>query len=241
MTVDQLIALSASLAAFASATATFLTIRQMARQRETSYRPELVFSSTRFHGAAEFDGGMPKNWNQSDNPPPNAQQRNSLRIPIHNIGLGAAKDITLQWSFDIENITSQVNLLADKAGISATFSLKADILSFKSNELGNGSSMWRNQRNQTFDFLLPASIPLDQISIKLPNAYIQLCSALLHFTTHIQESQNFPDFPVLTALVSFQDLGGSLHQSKHHFSVTLESYIGKGEKFHGTVNCKRDA
>jgi len=46
MTIDQVIALSASVGAFMSAIAAFLAVRQNTKQREASYRPELAITKT---------------------------------------------------------------------------------------------------------------------------------------------------------------------------------------------------
>jgi hypothetical protein len=60
MTLDQIIAsigsfgaLLSALAALAAATGTFVTVRQMRRQTEASYRPELTFARVEITASAE--------------------------------------------------------------------------------------------------------------------------------------------------------------------------------------------
>ena len=59
MTVDQLVALGASIGACLSAIAAFLMIRQIARQREASYRPELALSRTAIRSTRDNEKALP--------------------------------------------------------------------------------------------------------------------------------------------------------------------------------------
>ena len=42
-------------------------------------------------------------------------------LPIRNVGLGAAKEVTLKWSFPIEELVSNINKMAQKSLIPAYF------------------------------------------------------------------------------------------------------------------------
>jgi hypothetical protein len=58
MTNDQIVALLASIGACLSAVATFLTVRQIAKQRVASYRPELALSQSIFEGSTDPAAGL---------------------------------------------------------------------------------------------------------------------------------------------------------------------------------------
>ena len=239
MTLDQFVALSASLAACASAVATFLTIRQMAKQREASYRPELAFSTTHFEGSSATDGQLPDNWIVwTPRSEPSNNQR-ELEIPLHNVGLGAARDISLTWSFPIERTVEEANALAQQALVPAYLTFEKGMLSITSDSLGKWMSMWKNQQHISMDFVLPASIPKESLALRLPHAYIQLCSALVYFAAHIEKRETFPAFPSLTAKLEYQDIGGTRHEADFEFTVDLESFSGKGEVIYGTVECRK--
>jgi hypothetical protein len=238
MTYDQLVNLSASVAAFISAVATLLTVRQMAKQRQTSYRPELVLSSTHFEGRAEVAGQLPLRW-VTRAPQPDAENTSrELSIPLHNVGLGAAKGVSIAWSFPIEATVEEVNSLAQKALIPAYFALQAGGLSMTSERFSQTTSMWRNQQNISIDFVLPAAVLKDPFALKLPHAYIQLCSSLLYFSAHIENRKSSPKFPSLTANLKYQDIGGAQHQIRLEVTIDLVSFSGNGEKMWGTVQCR---
>lgn len=239
MTLDQIIALSASVAACASAVATFLTIRQMAKQREASYRPELAFSTTHFEGSAASDEQLPNYWvawtpqlESRDNP-------RELEIPLRNVGLGAAREVSLAWTFPIERVVDEANALAQQALVPAFLTFKNGILSIKSDSLSNWTSMWKNQQKTSLDFVLPASIPQETLGLRLPNAYIQLCSALVYFAARTEKSAIFHAFPTLTAKLEYQDIGGSRHEVNFELTVELEAIIGRAKGIHGSIECKK--
>ncbi|MDD4964160.1 MAG: hypothetical protein PHI11_09620, partial [Gallionella sp.] len=104
MTADQTIALISSIGTCLSAIATFLTIRQIAKQREASYRPELAFSRTFF--VAEPDpiraGALPEKWVNKKLGLETPMLLDDLSVPLRNVGLGTAKAITISWSFPID-------------------------------------------------------------------------------------------------------------------------------------------
>jgi len=64
MTIDQGIALATSIAACLSALAAFFTIRQVSKQRESSYHPELAVSRTKFQCISNplSEGHIPDTW-----------------------------------------------------------------------------------------------------------------------------------------------------------------------------------
>lgn len=241
MTLDQIIALSASLAACASAVATFLTIRQMAQQRKASFRPELAFSTTHFEGSATTDEQLPNNWVAWTHQSESRSNQRELVIPLHNVGLGAAREISLSWSFPIDRAVEEVNALAQQALVPAYLKFEKGMLSITSDNLSNWTSIWRNQQKIFLDFVLPASVPQEALVIRLPNAYIQLCSSLAYFATRIEKRSTFPSFPLLTAQLEYQDIGGSRHEASFEFTVEIEAIIGKAKEMHGVIVCKKIA
>ncbi len=151
MTTDQIIALGASVGACLSAIATFLTIRQMARQREASYKPELTPSRTNFCSTTNplTGGALPDYWAE---PPEGADAvpaapRMHFSVPLRNIGLGAAKTVDVSWSFQINEFVEAVNKAAQRSLTPAYFSYQSGALHFKSDSGDSSTSMWENQRH----------------------------------------------------------------------------------------------
>ena len=133
MKIDQLIALLASLGACLSAVATFLTVRQIRKQSESSFRPDLTFSSTTFKGSPNPSPLLPKSlspdfWTNEEATTDVLKDGavatefpifSRFGIPLLNLGLGTAKNIAVSWSFPLENLVKQINELAQRTFSSA--------------------------------------------------------------------------------------------------------------------------
>lgn len=239
MTVDQLVAMAASIGACMSAIAAFLTVRQISKQREASYRPELAISRTEFQCIPDPLGNkkIPDTWIVKNDE--TIEQKidflKSFSVPLRNVGLGAAKDINIEWSFPVEQLTSTVNKLAQKALIPAYFEYKNKSLEFKSDSLGASMSMWGNQQKNKIDFVLPAPIDLVPVELILPHAYIQLISALIHFAAKSNDFNFLEEIPKLTIELNYLDIGGKKHNSKFFIKINISMIANKGDSFSGYI------
>lgn len=241
MTPDQWIALGASAGACLSAFATFLTVRQIAKQREASYRPELAISQVHFEAGPDpiRAGALPtkwiaRDWKEMEKPP----TFDDLSLPLRNIGLGSARAVRLHWEFDLAATVKTANELAQRTLTPAYFSIDDWGVSIKSEALGNGSSLWKNQRDVPIDFVLPASIDKEPVPVKLPHAYVQLAAALVYLRAKEKEEHSF-ELPSLSAAFTFSDIGGIRHDAVFDVKVQLVSLFGGGEGMTGYVECSK--
>jgi hypothetical protein len=245
MTADQYIALTASIGGCLSAAATFWTVRQMKKQREDSYRPELLFSRTNFRALPTKVGerhGLPTHWiidSGGENEAPESQR--DIFLPLRNLGLGAAKNVRIVWSFSYEQAIADINRAAERTLTPAHFSAEDGTISVKSAALGNRRSMWKHQQKASFDFVLPASIEEIPIEVSLPSAYILICSALLFFALKDKQESRSMQVPTLTATVEYGDIGDRMHRAS--FALNLNIYLvagkGEGEDFRGIIDCAK--
>jgi len=168
VTVDQVVSVTASIGACLAAVAAFLAVWQMSEQRRASYMPELVLARGVFQTVA--DGGAvglaalldwqewvaPSQANeqigQGNKPSPRLTDY-SLRLA--NIGLGAAKNVVVTWSFPFESIIQKTREAALSAATPAPIEYKNGIVTLATPRI---SSMWRNQQKETFDFVLHAAV-----------------------------------------------------------------------------------
>jgi hypothetical protein len=155
MTIDQIIALAASIGACLSSIAAFLTISQVSKQRESSYRPELAVSRKRFQCIRNPLTTMiiPDLWiNEAE--PDSEKKPNILSffsVPLHNVGLGAAKSLNIKCSFQIEEAITKINQLAQKSLTPVFFELNNGLLSLNSENMGATTHMWKNQECSSID------------------------------------------------------------------------------------------
>lgn len=243
MTVDQTIALVASIGACLSATATFLTVRQIAKQREASYHPELVFSRTYFEAISDSirASSLPTRWVNKQARAESVPPLEDLSISLRNVGLGAAKNVTILWSFPLEETVDRVNRAAQRTLTPVYFSSDEWGVSIKSETLGNGTSMWKNQQRASLDFVLPAAVQREPTPIALPNAYVLLCSAALFLASKDKDKDSAPSFdvPSLTASVDYLDIGNRTHRSSFKFDLQVIAIAGDGDTFVGYIDCTK--
>lgn len=126
MTIDQIIALLACFGTLLSAIATLLTVRHMKRQRELSYLPDLMISRMFFDGCHWPDAKsyFANGWRPSEKV--EGDEEILFYMPLRNVGLGAAKNISVDWSFPIDEVVCQLNDLGQKNLPSAHFLLRME-------------------------------------------------------------------------------------------------------------------
>lgn len=243
MTIDQIIALSASLGAFLAAIATFLTVRQMIHQREASYRPELVISRTLFEGSQDpiTKGLLPTHWVPKPDTAGESERSPLFSMPIVNVGLGAAKSLSIKWSFSIEEIIAQVNELAQRTLTPAHFELKNGVMSMKSESLGSSTSIWKNQQRASLDYVLPASVQKNSSFLTLPLAFIQLSSAYLFLAARDKDKKYTHKIPTLRANMEYFDIGGKHYSVNFDISLRIILFSGDGTFINGYLESAKHA
>jgi hypothetical protein len=232
LTPDQLISLASSLGALFTAVATFWTVRQIAMQRHASYRPELTFSRTHFE--ATPDPVLPTSWRGDS-----ASHVSPFAVPLRNVGLGAAKAVSLAWSFPLAETVASVNEAAQRTETPVTFRLRTDryaSIDMESETLGRKTSLWKNQQRASIDFVLPISVERDPINVFLPDAYVMLCSAIFFLSVREKGVGRF-EVPALTVNIKYSDIGNREHHAT--FSLQPSIYFATMEKVTGQIDCTK--
>lgn len=243
MTNDQIIALLASLGACFSAIATFLTVRQIAKQRESSYKPELVLSRVIVECTKDpiASNTIPTLWIPSGKVGKTDSLSGTFSLPLLNIGLGSAKSVYVFWSFPFEKVTKQVNDLAQKTLSAAYFTFEKEILSFDSENLGKRVSIWENQKQETLDYVLPSAIYHETVMLKLPLAYTQIVSAFLYFSARDKDRKSFPEIPPLVAKIEFSDISEAKHCAIFNVYFKIGAIAMNGEFISGYVESQKSS
>ena len=126
LTSTDIIGIFTGLATSGAAIATYLTVREIKKQRESSYLPDLCIDtfSARIYGqistkdiiASKFKSINNFTGEENDSELPNVL----LNFKIQNVGLGAAKNICFLWEFDfigasdiVKNVNGYDGQLAD--------------------------------------------------------------------------------------------------------------------------------
>jgi len=239
MTIDQVIALAASVGACLSAIAAFFAVRQSSIHSKASYKPELVIARTLFE--CEAKDSIPYEWINREDEKEEADLRRMFSVPLRNVGLGAAKQVSISWSFPIEKMVETVNKMAQKSLIPAYFEYERGALSLKSEKLAQHTSFWSNQQKETIDFVLPAPVDESPVRLVVPLAFTQLVSALVYFAAKADDFDSFPEIPLLKVEMSYFDIGGSKHSCGFNLEANISMVMNKGEGMNGYIESRRSA
>ena len=218
--MTEMISLATSVAACLSAIAALIVVRQNYKQRTASYRPELVLvNKTVWLKSFEETGGIPHRVDDNGNL--------LVSIPIVNIGFGAARDLKVSWNFQIDEVVSSVNRLAQRSLARAFFEYDNGMLSMKPDE--NWMLSWESQKETEIDYVLPASIQSERPDqLHLPMAYVALVCGHYHFAFKSQ-SLDIPDVPKLECRLTYVDVGGAKHSVD--LLIVLEAVMISDDKF----------
>lgn len=235
MPIDQVITLLASIAACLTAIATFLTVRQIAKQRKASYHPEFAISRVYFHGLSDElgMGPLPQYWAVTTANGQVDAQLKQITFPLYNIGLGAAKAVVVNWSFPIDDVAKVLNELAKRTLTMEPFTYNDAVLNVSSDTIGTSTSNWESQQRDSLDYVLPASVQNEPVLLDVPFAYKTLCSALIFFHSKYDKTYSFQEIPALKASFEYLDIGN--HRHKAVFEIRLNKiYIGFKDDFEVT-------
>jgi hypothetical protein len=212
MKIDGIIALSSSIAALATAVAAFLNIKEMQRQRATTYHPELIITEKTFISQS---GYVAPEW-QKYHEGKIIKEDSTSGISLCNIGLGAAKNIKASWSFPTEELITLIKNEAKKNGRDISF-IDTDPMFWTVKLDGALSSITKEQfLFKKIDYIIPSSNQSDPIILRLPTSYISLTSLLTHVAQHTAIAKF--QIPDLKLKLEYYDIANSKHSS----SFTLE-------------------
>ena len=119
MTFGDLAAFVSGAAALATALLAYLTVRELARQRSSSYQPDLTANTQLFEGRSSGGWLMsfhaPASFGSGSATAESTGDDRLYKIGLFNVGRGVAKDISLEWQIDYETIITDINqMLQDR-------------------------------------------------------------------------------------------------------------------------------
>jgi len=240
ISIDQWVALAASVGACMSAIAALFVVRQNMKHRELSFQPELAPVRINFSASKNplSNGSFAEFWveHKVNEAPDETSILTSLAIPLHNIGLGTAKELTLEWEFPIDDLIESINEKAQKLLIPAYFEIQGEVLSLKSEQLNASTSMWGNQKKETFDYVLPSSIDKHGVNMRVPPAYMELFAALMYFSAK-EADYTLSDLPLLSVTLEYYDISGDKHRSS--FDIEVQIVVRSAEFFTGYIQSRK--
>ena len=217
----------ASLATLVTMVLVAFTLLEMAKQRKTTYRPDIVLTTSGYFIYAEHQGGALSylhfsNEEVGSNTVQMERRLNRVYLDGFNIGLGTAKLVDVAWEFQVDHLVQKLN--EDVAsGFQVEFKhddvFTEGYLSYKlPKEPSGGVIALSHDIHRTYDHLLPIHVKAEPTKISMPFTYLLITAARLYSTMADKTKWAAEAFPVLRVKITYADIGNNVH--KKSFSVT---------------------
>jgi len=220
ITITDYIGIFTGLATFGAAIATFLTVREIKRQRESSYFPEICIDTftVRVYGEITTKNILSSKFKRINNFSDEFQKEEEpiikyITIKLQNGGLGAAKKIKFSWDFNYTKATEIVRKLP---------------------HYDNGFADFNISHGELEEKELSIIAPLDSLPIGMPR--IVWVHYLYYFSLqYLTDNKSYPKYfgdtfnelpkPELT--ISYTDIQNKSFTKKFIFSFSISVVTDK--------------
>lgn len=251
MTLDQYIALGASVGACLSAIAALVTSWILLRQQRAVIQPRLVLSQTMVRSTRSHEIPIPRMWTETSNDRQRALRahRDSqwvgkavekyadrrLFVNVTNSGVGSANEVRVRWTFPIGAAIHQVNHMASR---DTALSFVRGRLYVKSDRTIE-SIGWRPHQRDSFDYISPVSSGGEPVRLAVPYAYAIVASSTVFYGEHATEACSYW-IPPLRLDLLYRDIGR--HKYKASFHIEFDPACSDpetGEVIYGFLRHRR--
>jgi hypothetical protein len=238
------IASISSVAGFVTAVAALLTVLEMKRQRNALYRPDLAIPSSKLFTYAGTFSNIGNTVHCSTTrydliaDAPTSLPR--LSLECFNIGLGAAKDVHVEWAFELDGVLTALNRLTQTHGISVEFGEYGFVLINP-----DGESLFTSRGSAAttiIPYVLPVQIQPTAQHIEIASEYakaIAICASYYvaphdqgwaSIPTEFRPSLHvFPEndgvvpivMPPATITLRYRDIAGNIHMRAFEVTPTF--------------------
>ena len=247
-------------AGIATAVSAFLglqALREVRKQREASYKPELVLSGGEFRiynlptTVIPFPASIPweysyKNQEADYHATISSSKGRIIPLPIniYNIGLGAAKNVIVSCETNYDEWLDIFNGFSGRVEGELPFIIAPGfnnaILAFRSAEfVGVGSrTLTIGKVEKVYNHILPSSIEKNPQEFVLPYAIFYFLSAFTYIDFHTQNSKKpsykRPSLPVIYFTVDYSDISDKKISKK--FAVNFKGPSNSVALFSGVTS-----
>ncbi|MES2284045.1 MAG: hypothetical protein V4547_00070 [Bacteroidota bacterium] len=222
------------IATLITALATLWTVREVKKQRETSYHPELYLGNQAvfFYGHKWEDKFLPFSYSTEEiKDGDDSSWSNSITIDLYNLGFAVSKAVEYKWDFDINEAIEQIHSTnrAKYFNVNYQKGLEISVPSIKYQQF----HMVGNQlRKGNINYILPSSIEKIPAKIIVPSCYIDLyiiflMNALGYYEEKKDDVQqrniDLDNFPPLILTLTYKDLHGKTHSKKFKLQFSFST------------------
>ncbi|WP_217996357.1 hypothetical protein, partial [Alicyclobacillus shizuokensis] len=187
-----------NLATFMTAVATLVSVFVLDKQRRTTFEPHVIFGTSTLHFF--WDGTA-----LSPHIKTAARDKVPPRLDAYNIGLGTAKNVSIEWIYDIEQVLSVCTSTSDSPfGITYEKNRRLIIEGKR-----QSSEVYLKNDNRFYTtYMLPVSVQSQSTPVPLPYGYVALFMA--SFIGNVER-----EFPPLKCIIKYRDIGNRIHKVRY--------------------------
>jgi len=242
--IDQVTSFILGISTLATAFATFLTVREMARQRKSTYRPDIVAARQYAYANALADSkGLRFAWSRERAVASDVNEKFPLgeryAITLFNVGFGAAKQIEASWKFDVDAWIKSLNSLAQRTFTSLVIAHdpNAKTVRISGADYRDTTQMVGNQLGKLgkeWGHALPVSLDRSGIEIDIPPCFLALAALQLSMGSQLDPGSGMnPEWTTLPEMrlsLRYCDVGAEMHEKDFRLSFDLLAIgCGTGE------------
>jgi hypothetical protein len=232
ISTTDVISIFATVATWITAMLVLLSIREMSKQRKTSYKPEIVPTRQSIHGTKMSlkTVKVPIHWTtRGQKELKEGFPFNNYPITLYNVGNGTAKNLTCEWHFDVDEAIKIINTINKKylQKLYLECSKGTMMISLKTKTDTMYSISLNLDAIYSYDHLLPVSIDRNGLQIHLPSSYILVMSTFYQLSSLAAGIKNIhlhPSIlPDITLNISYEDIGGEKIRKSYKFFILLNT------------------
>jgi len=217
-----IIGLVADICAAASVVAVFLTIREMRRQRLSSYAPDLFFGDVTVHVGWFWSALVPIRVGSEPITDAHAREQRQGDIPhirCANLGTGAAKRIQGRWLFDEHAFQQTIKGDDDNSALEP---LEPEIrITTRLGRQFRAPVLMGASTRVLIPYVMPSDDPtVEGVTLELPARYVQLSAAVAAIAGDGVFSRAI-ELPGLSLSVTYEDREGYCHARGYEFACKI--------------------
>lgn len=218
----------ACISSIAAALIYYFTLKEIKKQRQTTYKPELYIDKLNLHLIYKDDNLKPEYINTNPK-----YEKNNYKLKCYNLGLGAAKNISIEVNIDLNEFTDKINSLILNNGNEIQIDIYSKSISIKADELRITTTHFlENQNNQFLSFILPVSFGKNEYEeFHIPEYLIDFYKIYFYliFNSYKNSSDNkvkYLDFyePVFSLKLKYQDLYDDFHDKNYNLKLNINMF-----------------
>lgn len=222
-TTNLLISLISAIATVSAAIIYYYTLKELKRQRENTYKPNLFIDKTYFfvQGVKKNEFIMPIKWtnthfNRMEILEHDEKKHTFLNFSLKcfNIGFGTATNVNVCFSYDIKKLVKNIKSLEEEVPNEQRIGIeiKGNFLSFdyKSKKLPYTSKIIsiNGNLNQYTSFILPVNINNNFSNIKLPIHFLELLNIYVLYFSYNMKKEIEVSIPPMKTKIKYHDISG---------------------------------